>query len=51
MINENRLGITIQPWPVVVPVLMIGVLAISTNLVADGISRAMIGIERDTSGG
>jgi peptide/nickel transport system permease protein len=50
MINENRLGITIQPWPVVVPVLLIGILAISTNLIADGIARAMIGIERDTSG-
>ena len=48
MINENRLGITVQPWPVAVPVLLIGALAISTNLVADGIARAMIGIERNT---
>lgn len=48
MINENRLGITVQPWPVAVPVLLIGILTIGTNLIADGLGRALIGIERDT---
>ena len=48
MINENRIGITVQPWPVFVPVLLIGILTVGTNLVADGLGRAMIGIERDT---
>jgi peptide/nickel transport system permease protein len=50
MINENRMGITVQPWPVVVPVILIGVLTIGTNLIADGLGRALIGIERDTGG-
>ena len=51
MINENRIGILVQPWPVVVPVLLIGVLTIGTNLIADGLGRALIGIERDTGVG
>ncbi len=51
MINENRIGITIQPWPVFMPVLLIGILTIGTNLIADGMGRALIGIERDTGGG
>jgi peptide/nickel transport system permease protein len=46
MINENRNGLTIQPWPVVLPVLAIALLTIGTSLVGDGISRAAIGIER-----
>jgi peptide/nickel transport system permease protein len=48
MINENRIGLTVQPWPVAVPVILIGVLTIGTNLIADGLGRALIGIERDT---
>jgi peptide/nickel transport system permease protein len=51
MINENRIGIIIQPWPVLMPVLLIGVLTIGTNLIADGLGRALIGIERDTGVG
>jgi peptide/nickel transport system permease protein len=46
MINENRNGLTIQPWPVLLPVLAIALLTIGTSLVGDGISRAAIGIER-----
>jgi peptide/nickel transport system permease protein len=48
MINENRIAITVQPWAVFVPVLLIGILTIGTNLVADGFGRALIGIDRDT---
>ncbi|MBE0528232.1 MAG: ABC transporter permease [Thermoleophilia bacterium] len=51
MINENRIGIVIQPWPLFVPVLLIGILTIGTNLIADGLGRALIGIERDTGVG
>jgi peptide/nickel transport system permease protein len=51
MINENQIGVLIQPWPVVVPVLLIGILTIGTNLIADGLGRALIGIERDTGVG
>ncbi len=49
MINENRIAIITQPWVVLAPVLMIGALTISANLIADGLSRAMVGIDRDTA--
>lgn len=49
MINENRNGLTIQPWPVLLPVVAIALLTIGTSLVGDGISRAAIGIERGQS--
>lgn len=40
MISENRVGLTIQPWVVVVPAATIAVLAIAINLVADAIARS-----------
>jgi peptide/nickel transport system permease protein len=46
MINENRQGLEIEPWGVVLPVAAIGLLTIGTSLVGDGFSRASIGIER-----
>jgi peptide/nickel transport system permease protein len=46
MISENQSALSIQPWPVVLPVLAIAVLTIGTNLLADGFLRALIGIER-----
>jgi peptide/nickel transport system permease protein len=46
MINENRQGLTIQPWGVVAPVIAIALLTIGTSLIGDGLSRAAIGIER-----
>lgn len=49
MINENRNGLTIQPWPVVLPVIAIALLTIGTSLIGDGVSRAAIGIERGRS--
>ncbi len=48
MINENRVGLIVQPYAVFVPVALIAILTIGTNLVTDGMARAMIGIERDT---
>jgi len=48
MINENRVGLSIQPYSVFIPVLLIGILTIGTSLIADGISRAIVGIERET---
>jgi len=50
MINENRLGLTIQPWAVALPVLAIGLLTVGVNLVADGIARAAIGLDRRREG-
>jgi peptide/nickel transport system permease protein len=46
MINENRLSITVQAWSVLLPVIAIGLLTIGTNLVTDGLSRALAGIDR-----
>jgi peptide/nickel transport system permease protein len=48
MINENRQALTIQPWPVVLPVIAVGLLTIGTNLIADGIARAAIGLGRSS---
>ena len=48
MINENRIGLVIQPYSIFVPVAMIAILTIGVNLATDGMARAMIGIERDT---
>ncbi len=50
MINENRQGLTLAPWGVVAPVVAIALLTIGTNLVADGLSRALIGIDRGSDG-
>ncbi|WP_246456101.1 ABC transporter permease [Nocardioides mesophilus] len=47
MINENRIGITTQPWAVVVPVAAIGLLTIGVNFVTDAIARSTIGIDRE----
>jgi peptide/nickel transport system permease protein len=46
MINENRQGLTVQPWGVVMPVLAIALLTVGTSLIGDGISRASAGIDR-----
>ena len=46
MISENRIGLTIQPWPVVLPVVAVGLLTVGTNLITDGIARAAIGLGR-----
>lgn len=48
MINENRMGIVVQPYAVVVPVFLIALLTVAVSLVADGFARALIGIDRKT---
>jgi peptide/nickel transport system permease protein len=50
MINENRLSLTVQPWAVLLPVVAIGLLTVGTNLVTDGLSRALAGIDRKAGG-
>ena len=39
MINENRLALLVQPWGVLAPVIIIGIVTIGTNLMADGIAQ------------
>jgi ABC-type dipeptide/oligopeptide/nickel transport system permease subunit len=52
MISENSTALTIQPLTILVPALMIAVLTISVNLVADafarsrGVSRTMVVVQR-----
>jgi peptide/nickel transport system permease protein len=46
MVNENRNGLTVQPWGVVLPILLIAVLTIGTNLIAEGIARTVAGVDR-----
>ena len=41
MISENRSGITLQPWAVAAPTLLIAFLTISVNLVADAVARSL----------
>ena len=45
MINENRQGLTVQPWGVIAPILAIALLTIGTSLIGDGVARASAGIE------
>jgi peptide/nickel transport system permease protein len=49
MINENRLAISVQPWAVALPAIAIGLLTVGTNLITDGLSRALIGLDRKSS--
>jgi peptide/nickel transport system permease protein len=42
MINENRIGMGTNPWPVLVPVFLIAILTIGVNLVTDALSRSTV---------
>jgi peptide/nickel transport system permease protein len=48
MINENRIALTINPWGVLVPVILIAVLTIGLNTFTDAIARTSLGLERPT---
>jgi peptide/nickel transport system permease protein len=41
MINENRPGLTVAPWSILVPALLIALLTIGVNLLADVIARGI----------
>jgi len=40
MVNENRAGLQIQPWGVLVPSALIALFTLGANLLADGLGRA-----------
>ena len=48
MINENRIGLMVSPWPVLVPIILIALMTIGMNLLTDGLSRVMLGRGRKT---
>jgi peptide/nickel transport system permease protein len=39
MLNENRIGLLQNPWPVAVPVLLIAILTVGVNLLTDAYGR------------
>ncbi|MHB1930521.1 MAG: ABC transporter permease, partial [Acidimicrobiales bacterium] len=47
MIQENRIGLSTNPWAVIVPAALIAVLTIGTNTFTDAIARVVIGVERE----
>lgn len=46
MINENSIGLAIQPWAVVAPAACIALFSIGVSLLADGLGHAVSGIDR-----
>ena len=48
MVNENRLGLGANPWGVMAPAILLGLLAVGTNTLADAIARANAGEDRAT---
>lgn len=48
MVNENRIGLGANPWPVLAPVILIGLLTVGVNLIADAVARVHLTMsERD----
>jgi peptide/nickel transport system permease protein len=46
MINENRIGISQNPWAVIAPAVLIALLTIGMNTLTDAIARVMIRVDR-----
>lgn len=46
MINENRIGLVVNPWAVVVPAGLIALLTIGLNTFTDAVARASLGVDR-----
>jgi peptide/nickel transport system permease protein len=51
MINENRSGLVLNPWPVVIPALLIALLTIGANTFTDAVARVTIGVDRESESG
>jgi peptide/nickel transport system permease protein len=46
MIQENRIGLSSNPWAVIVPAALIALLTIGVNTCTDAVARVAIGVER-----
>jgi len=46
MINENRIGLGLNPWAVVAPAIILAVLSVGTNTFTDAVARANLGEAR-----
>jgi ABC-type dipeptide/oligopeptide/nickel transport system permease subunit len=40
MINENNSGVSLNAWPLAVSAVLIGLLTISVNILADAVARS-----------
>jgi peptide/nickel transport system permease protein len=45
MIQENRIGLSLNVWAVAVPVILIAILTIGVNTFTDAVARVAIGVE------
>jgi peptide/nickel transport system permease protein len=43
MISENQVGLASNPWGVLAPAILLGVLAVGTNMFSDAIARVSVG--------
>jgi peptide/nickel transport system permease protein len=46
MIQENQTGLSVTPWPVLIPIVAIALLTIGSNLATDGVARIVAGVDR-----
>jgi peptide/nickel transport system permease protein len=46
MINENRIGLVVNPWAVIVPAALIAILTVALNTFTDAIARASLRVDR-----
>ncbi|HZQ65429.1 MAG TPA: ABC transporter permease [Gaiellaceae bacterium] len=46
MINENRIGLTQNSWPVLAPALLVALLTVGLNMLTDAIARVALGVDR-----
>jgi peptide/nickel transport system permease protein len=46
MIQENRIGLSSNPWAVLAPAILIALLTIGTNIFTDSVARVAIGVDR-----
>jgi peptide/nickel transport system permease protein len=46
MIQENRIGLSSNPWAVIVPAALIALLTIGVNTYTDAVARVAIGVDR-----
>jgi len=46
MINENRIGVTLNSWGTTVPCLLLAVLCVGLNTFTDAVARAALGTDR-----
>lgn len=50
MINENRIGITVNPWATIAPASLIALLTVGVNTFTDAVARAALGVDRRAAG-